>query len=114
MKYVYISTEEDRIVLISNKKEEDLSSLDEYNVSDDFDIDKIIEEDGEEIRIVGAITATEFLTRYNSNYVQRRITQYPEITDQLDMLWHAMDSDETKRLEPFYTSIKAIKDANPK
>lgn len=40
--------------------------------------------------------------------------QYPTIADQLDYLWHAMDVDESKRLEPFYTNIKTVKDANPK
>lgn len=43
-----------------------------------------------------------------------RRAQYPSIEDQLDMLWHAMNSDETKRLEPFYTTIKIIKDSLPK
>lgn len=44
---------------------------------------------------------------------QRR-AKYPPIEDQLDMLWHAMNNDETKRLEPFYSTIKLIKDQYPK
>jgi hypothetical protein len=43
-----------------------------------------------------------------------RAEQYPSIGDQLDMLWHAMEADPAQRLEPFYTSIKAVKDQNPK
>jgi len=43
-----------------------------------------------------------------------RKTEYPELSDQLDMLWHAMDDDENKRTEPFYSTIKAIKDKYPK
>lgn len=44
----------------------------------------------------------------------QRSRAYPTIGDQLDMLWHSMNSDETKRLEPFYSTIKAIKDSIPK
>ncbi len=40
--------------------------------------------------------------------------QYPVVKEQLDMLWHAMDEDASKRLEPFYTNIKTVKDSNPK
>ena len=43
-----------------------------------------------------------------------RLSKYPTVEDQLDMLWHAMDIDESKRLEPFYSTIKAIKNAYPK
>lgn len=116
MKYIYLSTLENRIVCIAKKQDKELAlALEEYIVSDNFDIDKIIQdENGNDIRITGAITATEFLTRYNADYVQKRITQYPEVTEQLDMLWHAMDADETKRLEPFYSEIKQIKDSAPK
>lgn len=118
MKYVYINTTEDRIVCIAKKQDPALASapnIFEYLVSDTFDIDKEIQdEDGNIHRLQGGITATEFLSRYNGDYIQKRITQYPEITDQLDMLWHAMDADESKRLEPFYTNIKSVKDANPK
>ena len=39
---------------------------------------------------------------------------YPAVHEQLDMLWHAMDTDSSKRLEPFYTTIKNVKDAFPK
>lgn len=39
---------------------------------------------------------------------------YPELREQLDALWHGMNQDETKRIEPFYTMIKEIKEENPK
>ena len=45
---------------------------------------------------------------------RHRETLYPDLKEQLDALWHGMDQDETKRIEPFYTMIKAIKDPNPK
>jgi hypothetical protein len=39
---------------------------------------------------------------------------YPSLGDQMDMLWHAMDANVMPRVEPFYSQIKAVKDANPK
>ena len=47
-------------------------------------------------------------------YFIKRMKQYPQLADQLDMLWHAMDDDPSKRLEPFYSAIKAVKDQFPK
>ena len=39
---------------------------------------------------------------------------YPEITEQLDMLWHAIDSNKLDKTSDFYTTLKAVKVANPK
>lgn len=47
-------------------------------------------------------------------YTVKRANEYPALGDQLDMLWHAMDSDPTKRIEPFYSTIKNIKEKYPK
>ena len=41
---------------------------------------------------------------------QLRRTNYPSVADQLDMLWHAMDRNEIPCAEPFYSSIKAVKE----
>jgi len=30
------------------------------------------------------------------------------------MIWHSMDNGETPKIEPFYSTIKAIKDKYPK
>ncbi len=116
MKYVYLNLQKNRVVCVAKNSDPELSqTLTEYAISDSFDMDKVLTDDeGNEVRITGAITAAEFLSRFNEDYVQRRVSQYPALTDQLDMLWHAMDADESKRLEPFYSSIKEIKDANPK
>lgn len=43
-----------------------------------------------------------------------RRSEYPSIQEQLDMLWHGMNADETKRIEPFYSFIKDIKEKFPK
>ena len=45
-----------------------------------------------------------------------RAFAYPSFTEQLDMLWHDIDANETLKaqLPTFYNAIKAIKDAHPK
>jgi hypothetical protein len=48
------------------------------------------------------------------SYRNARAAAYPSTEEQIDMLWHAMDADPSKRLEPFYSRIKAVKDAYPK
>ena len=52
--------------------------------------------------------------RLTIQYRNERANEYPDVVEQLDMLWHSMDADESKRLEPFYSTIKAIKDSYPK
>ena len=49
-------------------------------------------------------------------YVRNRREEYPDIADQLDMLWHAIDDNATlkTRYADFHTAIKTVKDANPK
>lgn len=44
----------------------------------------------------------------------KRRAEYPEVTEQLDMLWHAMDNDILPKIEPMYSQIKAVKIAIPK
>ena len=47
-------------------------------------------------------------------YRNQRSQEYPQVTDQLDMLWHAMDDGTLPKVEPFYTQIKTVKDKYPK
>jgi len=51
-----------------------------------------------------------------SNYVQQRRNAYPEIGDQLDMLWHSIDKDPQLKSKyfNFYEAIKAVKVKYPK
>ena len=51
-----------------------------------------------------------------SQYAQQRRNAYPEIGDQLDMLWHSIDeSPELKqKYFKFYEAIKAVKAKYPK
>ena len=51
-------------------------------------------------------------------YREKRKEKYPSIGDQLDMLWHAIDTGDWTaakvKTTDFYTQLKAVKDANPK
>lgn len=51
--------------------------------------------------------------RVNS-YREYRGQAYPKIEEQLDMLWHAMDEGRAEKIEPWYSTIKAIKESHPK
>ena len=44
---------------------------------------------------------------------EKRRMQYPAVTEQLDMLWHAMHNGEIPVASVFYDSIKDVKDAYP-
>lgn len=47
-------------------------------------------------------------------YAEARYQAYPPVSEQLDMLWHAMDSGSMTKSEPFYSTIKLVKEAYPK
>jgi isocitrate lyase len=52
---------------------------------------------------------------YNNNEYQRnRAQNYPAIADQLDMLWHAMDTGSLTKVDSFYNAIQAVKNEYPK
>ena len=62
---------------------------------------------------------TELQTAYDGqDYARTRADAYPSIGDQLDMLWHAVDTGDWTaakvKTTEFYTALKAVKDANPK
>lgn len=54
-------------------------------------------------------------TEYEYNEYQRnRQPNYPSITDQLDMLWHAIDSGTLDKTSDFYLKLKEVKELYPK
>lgn len=110
MRYLYINQKEDKVVLISKKQESQAISDEcvEYVINDNFDLTKeLSDEDGNPIRLEGFLTATEFLARYNNNYVAKRVGAYPSIEDQLDKIYH-------EGIDAWKADIQAIKNANPK
>lgn len=51
---------------------------------------------------------------YDTSYSGSRRREYPPIGDQLDMIWHSMNNGSIEKSEPFYSSIKQVKDLYPK
>ena len=51
-----------------------------------------------------------------SKYAEQRKNAYPEIGDQLDMLWHSIDQDAELKQKyfDFYQAIKSVKVKYPK
>jgi len=52
--------------------------------------------------------------RHIEDYRKLRRDAYPTVGEQLDALWHSMDKEESPKVEPFYSMIKAVKDKYPK
>ena len=85
---------------------------------EDNDFDKIVSQDEdtiipsrEEIQAeMDRLQAIEDSIQYQRD----RKEQYPGIGDQLDMLWHAIDSGTLDQTSEFYTTLKEVKDNNPK
>ena len=59
------------------------------------------------------VAAAEALIANNA-YKGSRAAEYPALSDQLDMLWHAIDSGTLDKTSDFYTKLKAVKTKYPK
>lgn len=58
---------------------------------------------------------SELQADYDSKQYQRdRQREYPELPEQLDMLFHAIDAGALDKTSAFYTTLKAVKDKYPK
>ena len=47
-------------------------------------------------------------------YSDYRASSYPSISDQLDVLWHAMDTGILPKVDSFYSINKSVKEKYPK
>ena len=57
----------------------------------------------------------ELLTAYtNNDYGRKRVQSYDTIGEQLDKLYHDIDAGKLDKTGTWFTSVKAVKDANPK
>jgi len=57
----------------------------------------------------------ELQADYDAKQYQRdRAVEYPQIGDQLDMLYHAIDAGKVNKTSDFYKALKAVKDKHPK
>ena len=50
----------------------------------------------------------------DQKYQRDRHFLYPELREQLDQLWHAIDEGTLDKTSDFYTTLKKVKDDNPK
>ena len=96
-----------------------IDPLVEFSIPDD-DVDQINWIKGTPIAKADILAKqTELKAAYDGkDYARTRATAYPSIGDQLDMLWHAVDTGDWTaakvKTTEFYTALKAVKDANPK
>lgn len=51
---------------------------------------------------------------HESDHQRLRAEAYPTLTEQLDMLWHAMNNGSIPKAEPFFSRIQEVKDQYPK
>lgn len=58
----------------------------------------------------------ELIDSYNTNiYQKKRAVEYPRIQDQLDMLWHEINTNGSLSADgEWFNRIKAVKEDNPK
>jgi len=48
--------------------------------------------------------------KHVEDYRKLRRQEYPSVQEQLDALWHGMNVKGAKKIEPFYSMIKSVKD----
>lgn len=51
---------------------------------------------------------------HKSDHAKAREVDYPPLAEQLHMLWQAMDQGAMPKVEPFYSSLQAVKQKHPK
>lgn len=59
------------------------------------------------------LSLAEQIQKERAHYLPR-IKKYPKIDEQLDMLWHAMDSGEIPKATEWYDKIKEVKESIPR
>ena len=60
------------------------------------------------------IAHVELTNELAMTYSDHRASSYPSIPDQLDMLWHAMDTGILPKVDSFYSINKSVKEKYPK
>ena len=84
---------------------------DPSQVFPDVDISDIETGEISESDFMAHVELTNELTK---TYSDRRKESYPSIPDQLDMLWHAMDTGILPKVDSFYSINKSVKEKYPK
>ena len=98
------------------------TNIDDFNLQDDGDGVYIKKWNSDQSQPSEADITTAhdaWQAEYDAQeYARNRATQYPTIGDQLDMLWHAIDTGDWTaakvKTTDFYTKLKKVKDDNSK
>ena len=89
-------------------KDDDIDQITWFNILEE-DIPSKVEIQNEVDRL-----NKEFASK---QYQRDRASTYPELKEQLDLLWHAIDDGKfnvKSKETDFYKKLKSVKDANPK
>jgi hypothetical protein len=132
MQYLYLDMANDLLFATARRPVPDGSifngeGITQVIVDDDFNFKKpstfnkeVMVEGTEDDPQYETVEATEYVDMTASEimdaltYVQHRVGSYPDIAEQLDKLFHDLESGTLDATGEFYTAIKAVKDANPK
>lgn len=71
-------------------------------------------QDGQRYRVEAGEFVIDATPDPEPDYRERRAESYPTLANQMDSLWHAMDSGVIPMVPAFYDPIKAVKDSIPK
>jgi hypothetical protein len=75
---------------------------------------KYIELTDSEIDKLADQRAEYYFDQQNNGYKEQREASYPNLGEQFDLLWHAIDSDSLDKTSDFYKDLKKVKDDYPK
>jgi len=84
------------------------------------DVGYVCDNEVYQTNITGTVTVSEVADDYvnpvvyNAHQKEKRAKAYPEVGEQLDMLWHAIDAGTLDKTSDFYTTLKQVKDTYPK
>jgi len=92
------------------------------NIGHEDAIVSVVTPSGEEIRPMTQTEVDSHNSEYDlyekwvaeEKYKEDRKLEYAPISDQLDMLWHAMDTGILPKVDSFYSINKSVKDKYPK
>ena len=88
------------------------------NASRIFDAEGVFDIDDNKIELdqakIDAARVELDKLKYRTDRTEDGTTRYPNFGDQLDMLWHDIDTGKLDKTGTFYDAIKKVKDANPK
>jgi len=97
------------------EKQKIIDNVDEFqNIIDFHKAKRTVIDEQNRIKDKGEKIKKKDRGAFKQTYIYLRQTGYPRIADQLDMLWHSMESGEIQKAEAFYNALRSVKDKYPK